>query len=126
MTSYNGRPAGKESTTDGTNEKTINVGIGCLPISSLYPFRNHPFKIYTEEKMQELVISVSEYNILTPILVRPIKNKKEFEIISGHNRVEAAKRAGLTIIPATIREMDDDEAVIFMVDSSQYHLNFIL
>jgi len=101
--------------TDGSAEKPLLTE---LPIDNLVPFEKHPFKEYPEEKMQEMVESVFEYGVLMPILVRPHKSGEGYEIISGHNRVEACKRAGITRIPATVRELDDDTAVIIMVDSN--------
>ncbi|MBR5947574.1 MAG: ParB/RepB/Spo0J family partition protein [Clostridia bacterium] len=101
--------------TDGSGEKPLLTE---LTVDTLVPFEKHPFKEYPEEKMQEMVESVSEYGVLMPILVRPHKSGEGYEIISGHNRVEACKRAGITRIPATVRELDDDTAVIIMVDSN--------
>ena len=101
--------------TDGSSDKPQ---LAELDIESLIPFKDHPFREYPEEKMQEMVESVTEHGILMPILVRPHKSGEGYEIISGHNRVEACRRAGIKTIPATIREMDDDTAVILMVDSN--------
>ena len=89
-----------------------------LDVDSLVPFSNHPFREYPEEKMQEMIESVIEHGILMPILVRPHKSGEGYEIISGHNRVEACRRAGIEKIPATVRELDDDTAIILMVDSN--------
>ncbi|MBQ2537943.1 MAG: ParB/RepB/Spo0J family partition protein [Ruminococcus sp.] len=101
--------------TDGSSDKPQ---LAELDVDSLVPFKDHPFREYPEEKMQEMVESVTEHGILMPILVRPHKSGEGYEIISGHNRVEACRRAGIKTIPATIREMDDDTAVILMVDSN--------
>ena len=101
--------------TDGSSDKPQ---LAELDIESLIPFKDHPFREYPEEKMQEMVESVTEHGILMPILVRPHKSGEGYEIISGHNRVEACRRAGIKKIPATIRKMDDDTAVILMVDSN--------
>ena len=89
-----------------------------LPVDDLYSFKNHPVREYTEEKMAEMVESIQEYGVITPILVRPRKEGDGFEIISGHNRVEACRRAGIETVPATIRDLDDDTAIILMVDSN--------
>ena len=89
-----------------------------LEVDSLVPFKDHPFREYPEEKMQEMIESVSEHGVLSPILVRPHKSGEGYEIIAGHNRVEACRRAGIKTIPATIRELDDDTATIVMVDSN--------
>ena len=89
-----------------------------LPIIQLHPFANHPFKLYSEEKMQEMVESIAKNGVLTPILVRPQASGNGYEVVSGHNRVEAAKLAGINEIPATIRQMDDETAIIAMIDSN--------
>ncbi len=101
--------------TDGSSDKPQ---LAELDVDSLVPFKDHPFREYPEEKMREMVESVTEHGILMPILVRPIDSGEGYEIISGHNRVEASRRAGIKKIPATIREMDDDTATILMVDSN--------
>lgn len=101
--------------TDGSSDKPQ---LAELDVESLIPFKDHPFREYPEEKMREMVESVIEHGILMPILVRPIDSGEGYEIISGHNRVEACIRAGIKKIPATIREMDDDTATILMVDSN--------
>ena len=80
-------------------------------------FKNHPFKVLDDEKMQDLVDSIKENGILTPVLVRPIGND-QYEMISGHRRMHAASLLKMTMIPAIIREMDDEEAVLKMVDSN--------
>lgn len=92
--------------------------ITSLPVDQLHPFANHPFKLYTEEKMQDMVDSIAKYGVLTPILVRPQANGEGYEVVSGHNRFEAAKLAGINEIPATIRQMDDETAIISMIDSN--------
>jgi ParB family chromosome partitioning protein len=92
--------------------------ITSLPMDLLHPFANHPFKLYSEEKMQEMVESIAKYGVLTPILVRPQVSGKGYEVVSGHNRVEAAKLAGINEIPATVRQMDDETAIIAMIDSN--------
>lgn len=89
-----------------------------LMTDDLYPFPNHPFRMYTEEKMREMVESVTEFGVISPIIVRPNPDGEGYEIISGHNRVEACRRANINQIPAIIREIDDDTAIILMVDSN--------
>ena len=89
-----------------------------LLTDDLYPFPNHPFRMYTEEKMREMVESVTEFGIISPIIVRPNPNGEGYEIVSGHNRVEACRRANINQIPAIIREIDDDTAIILIVDSN--------
>ena len=89
-----------------------------LPLDDLHAFKDHPFRLYTEDKMAEMVESIQEHGVITPILVRPANDGNGYEIISGHNRVEACRRAGIEHIPATVRELDDDTAIIVMVDSN--------
>ena len=89
-----------------------------LLTDDLYPFPNHPFRMYTEEKMREMVESVTEFGIISPIIVRPNPTGEGYEIVSGHNRVEACRRANINQIPAIIREIDDDTAIILIVVSN--------
>ena len=88
-----------------------------IEISRIHSFKDHPFKVLDDGKMQDLVESVKENGVLTPVLIRPTAND-QYEMISGHRRMHAAAIAGLTTIPAIIREMSDDEAVIAMVDAN--------
>lgn len=99
-------------------ETSKSANSNTLSVDNLHPFKGHPFKMYTEERMSEMVESVKEHGVIAPILVRPNKDGEGYEIISGHNRVEACRRAGIKDIPATIRELDDDTAIILMVDSN--------
>ena len=94
--------------TEGTTE---------LDIRAIYPFENHPFKVLDDEKMEELVDSIKANGILTPVIVRP-DDEGTYEMISGHRRLHAAERAGLTKIPAIIKELTDDESTILMVDAN--------
>lgn len=88
-------------------------------IDDLYDFENHPFRVIEDEKMHELAESIKEYGVQEPLLVRPRKNGLPgYEIISGHRREHAAILAGLTEVPVTIKDMDDDLATIIMVDSN--------
>lgn len=89
-----------------------------LEIDSLVPFPNQPFDPYTEDEMAQMVESIKENGVISPIIVRPKADGKTYEIISGHNRVEACRRAGICQIPSFIRDVDDDTAVILMVDSN--------
>ena len=91
-------------------------GIVDIPIEKLHSFVNHPFKVLDDEKMDELVESIKENGILSPVVVRPMDDG--YEIISGHRRTHAAKRAGLITVPAVIRELSDEEATILMVDAN--------
>lgn len=88
-----------------------------LDINTLLPFPNQPFHPYKEDEMEKMVESIQENGVISPIVVRP-KEDGTYEIISGHNRVEACRRAGIMQIPSFIREVDDDTAVILMVDSN--------
>lgn len=88
-----------------------------IDVNAIYPFENHPFKVVDDEKMDELVESIKTSGVLTPVLLRP-DDEGTFEMISGHRRLKAAKKAGLNKIPAIIKEMTDDEATIAMVDAN--------
>ena len=88
-----------------------------IRIDQIYPFENHPFKVLDDDKMEELVESIKENGVLSPVLVRP-DDEGGYEMISGHRRMHAAKLAGLTTIPAIIKPMTNDEATIVMVDSN--------
>lgn len=88
-----------------------------IEVEAIYPFENHPFKVVDDEKMEELVESIKANGVLTPVLVRP-DDEGTYEMISGHRRLRAAKKAGLRKIPAIIKEMTNDEAVIAMVDAN--------
>lgn len=88
-----------------------------IDIASIHPFTGHPFKVVDDDKMQDLVESVRENGVITPVLIRPAENN-QYEMISGHRRMHAAELAGLSTIPAIVRDMTDDEAVIAMVDAN--------
>lgn len=88
-----------------------------IELKSIIPFRSHPFKVLNDEKMEELINSIKENGVITPVVIRPTK-KNHYEMISGHRRMYAARKAGLATIPAIVREMSDDEAVIAMVDAN--------
>ena len=88
-----------------------------IELNQIQSFRNHPFKVLDDEKMQDFVNSIRENGILTPVLVRPIDNNK-YEMISGHRRMHAAGLLQMNVIPAIIRDMSDEEAVVKMVDSN--------
>ena len=88
-----------------------------IEIDKIKSFAGHPFKVIDDEKMQDLIESISESGVLTPVLIRPDQNDG-YEMISGHRRMHTAQKAGLITIPAIVREMTDDEAVIAMVDAN--------
>ena len=103
--------------TDEERQADTQERVQSLPLDKLEPFPNHPFKVIDDDKMLETVESIKERGVLVPILVRP-KNDGNFEIVSGHRRHHASQLAGKTEIPAIVREMDDDTAILLMVDSN--------
>ena len=88
-----------------------------IEISKIHPFKNHPFKVLDDEKMQDLVESVKINGVLTPVLLRMDENE-DYEMVSGHRRMHAAQLAGLTTIPAIVRELSDDDAIVTMGDAN--------
>ncbi len=88
-----------------------------IPLSDLHPFQNHPFHVTDDEKMQELADSVAQHGVLVPGIVRP-RPEGGYELVSGHRRKRACELAGLATMPVLVRELDDDEAVLIMVDSN--------
>ena len=88
-----------------------------IPIDELHPFTNHPFKVVDDEAMTRTVESIKLLGVTNPLIARP-RPEGGYEIISGHRRTFAAQAAGLTEIPALVRDLDDDEATILMVDSN--------
>ena len=89
-----------------------------IPIDDLHPFTNHPFKVLDDEAMTRTVESIAQYGVLAPLIARPRPDGDGYEIISGHRRQYAAKLAGLETLPVIVRNMDDDAAVLLMVDSN--------
>ena len=96
-----------------TMKKPVNI-----PVSRLRPFEGHPFKVKDDEEMNTLIESVQTQGILSPLIVRPIENTEEYEVISGHRRLHAAVKAGITEVPALIYALDRDSAAIAVVDSN--------
>ena len=96
-----------------TMKKPVNI-----PVSRLRPFEGHPFKVKDDEEMNTLIESVQTQGILSPLIVRPIENTDEYEVISGHRRLHAAQKAGIVEIPALIYALDRDSAAIAVVDSN--------
>ena len=88
-----------------------------IPLQELFPFKDHPFRVLDDDKMMETVESVKEYGVLVPIIARPMESGG-YEIVSGHRRVRACELAGIDTVPVIVRNLDDDEAVIIMVDSN--------
>ena len=91
--------------------------IQILPLTGLHPFRNHPFQVRDDDEMDKMVDSVKEYGVMTPAIVRPRKDGG-YEIVAGHRRCHASQRAGVETMPCIVRDMDDDTAIILMVDSN--------
>ena len=89
-----------------------------IPAEKLHPFAGHPFKVKDDEEMNTLIESVQTQGILSPLIVRPIENTDEYEVISGHHRLHAAVKAGITEVPALIVSLDRDAAAIVLVDSN--------
>ena len=89
-----------------------------IPIDALHPFTNHPFKVLDDEATTRTVESIAQYGVLAPLIARPRPDGDGYEIISGHRRQYAAKLAGLETLPVIVRNMDDDAAVLLMVDSN--------
>ena len=89
-----------------------------IPIDALHPFTNHPFKVLDDEAMTRTVESIAQYGVLAPLIARPRPDGDGYEIISGHRRQYAAKLAGLDTLPVIVRNMDDNAAVLLMVDSN--------
>ena len=95
-----------------------------IPIAELHPFTNHPFKVLDDESMQRTVESVEQYGVLSPLIARP-RPEGGYEIISGHRRQHAAQLAGLDTLPVIVRQMDDNAAVLLMVDSNLQRENIL-
>lgn len=91
--------------------------IRILPLSELHPFEGHPFQVRDDEEMDKMVDSVKEYGVMTPAIVRP-RRDGGYEIVAGHRRCHASRRAGVNTMPCIVRDMDDDTAIILMVDSN--------
>ena len=102
----------EETRMDAAREKVMEI-----PLSELYPFKNHPFKVLDDDRMLDTVESVKEYGVLSPALARP-RPEGGYELVSGHRRHRAAELAGLETLPTIVRNLDDDEATIIMVDSN--------
>ena len=96
-----------------------------IPIDALHPFTNHPFKVLDDEAMARTVESIAQYGVLAPLIARPRPDGDGYEIISGHRRQYAAKLAGLDTLPVIVRNMDDNAAVLLMVDSNLQRENIL-
>ena len=103
--------------TEESRQEEQREQVQQIPIGELFPFKNHPFKVLDDEAMQRTVESVAQYGVLAPLLARP-RPEGGYEIISGHRRQHAAELAGLETLPVIVRQMDDDAAIILMVDGN--------
>ena len=110
--------------TEEERSKDVVGTIVNIPLSQLHDFPNHPFKVRDDEKMQETVESVKAYGVLVPAIVRH-RTDGEYEIVSGHRRKRASELAGLSELPAIVRDLDDDAATIIMVDSNLQRENIL-
>lgn len=103
--------------TEESRQEQQREQVQQIPIGELFPFKNHPFKVLDDESMQRTVESVEQYGVLSPLIARP-RPEGGYEIISGHRRQHAAQLSGLDTLPVIVRNMDDDAAVLLMVDSN--------
>ena len=110
--------------TEESRQEQQREQVQQIPIGELFPFKNHPFKVLEDESMQRTVESVEQYGVLSPLIARP-RPEGGYEIISGHRRQHAAQLAGLDALPVIVRQMDDDAAVLLMVDSNLQRENIL-
>ena len=103
--------------TEEERQDTKLEKIQLLPLSELHPFEGHPFQVRDDEEMDKMVDSVKEYGVMSPAIVRP-RRDGGYEIVAGHRRCHASRRAGVDTMPCIVRDMDDDTAIILMVDSN--------
>ena len=110
--------------TEESRQEQQREQVQQIPIAELHPFTNHPFKVLDDESMQRTVESVEQYGVLSPLIARP-RPEGGYEIISGHRRQHAAQLAGLDTLPVIVRNMDDNSAVLLMVDSNLQRENIL-
>ena len=110
--------------TEESRQEQQREQVQQIPIAELHPFTNHPFKVLDDESMQRTVESVEQYGVLSPLIARP-RPEGGYEIISGHRRQHAAQLAGLETLPVIVRNMDDNAAVLLMVDSNLQRENIL-
>lgn len=110
--------------TEESRQEQQREQVQQIPIGELFPFKNHPFKVLDDESMQRTVESVEQYGVLSPLIARP-RPEGGYEIISGHRRQHAAQLAGLDTLPVIVRNMDDNAAVLLMVDSNLQRENIL-
>ena len=119
LTSYDDIFSTEESRGASGVEKIVEI-----PLSELHPFKNHPFKVADDDRMRETAESIRDYGVLVPAIVRP-RSEGGYEIISGHRRKRASEMAGKETMPVIVRELDDDAAIIIMVDSNLQRENIL-
>ena len=110
--------------TEESRQEQQREQVQQIPIGELFPFKDHPFKVLDDESMQRTVESVEQYGVLSPLIARP-RPEGGYEIISGHRRQHAAQLAGLDALPVIVRNMDDNAAVLLMVDSNLQRENIL-
>ena len=110
--------------TEDIREARAREQVQQIPLSELYPFKDHPFRVVDDDRMMETVESIKEYGVLVPAIARPLE-EGGYEIIAGHRRKRACELAGLDTMPVIVRDLDDDEAVIIMVDSNLQRENIL-
>ena len=109
--------------TEQDRTAPVTEEIRSIPLAQLHPFKDHPFKVPDDDAMSETVESVKQIGVVVPLIARPTEDG--YEIVSGHRRHHAAELAGVDTVPVIVREMDDDSAVIFMVDSNLQRENIL-
>lgn len=119
LTPYDDIFSTEESRTGADQGRIMTISI-----HDLHPFKDHPFRVLDDDRMMETVESIKEYGVLVPLLARPMENGG-YEIVSGHRRKRACELAGIEELPVLVRELDDDEAVIIMVDSNLQRENIL-
>ena len=119
LTSYDDLFSTEESRADAQREKVMEI-----PLSELHPFRNHPFKVLDDEKMQDTADSIHEYGVMVPAIARP-REEGGYELIAGHRRKRGCELAGLETMPVIVRNLDDDAATLVMVDSNIQRENIL-
>ena len=119
LTSYDDIFSTEESRSEAIQERVVEI-----PLNQLFPFKNHPFRVVDDEQMQKTADSIKEYGVLMPGIVRP-RPEGGYEIISGHRRKRASEIAGKETMPVIVRNLDDDSAIIYMVDSNLQRENIL-
>lgn len=119
LTSYDDLFSTDESRAAEAHERIVDI-----PLDALFPFKDHPFRVLDDDRMKETVESIKEYGVLVPAIARPLDGGG-YEIVAGHRRKRACELAGLDTMPVIVRNLDDDEAVIIMVDSNLQRENIL-